>query len=384
MAKRIGISDVAKAAGVSATTVSHALSGQGKMSPQTRIRVERVAEQLGYAPNRIASALRRQRTGIVGFVSDEVATTPFAGQMVLGAQDAAAANRLLLMMVSSNGDPLVEREQINALLAHQVDAVVYATMYHRGVAVPPALFDVPTVLVNGFDSAHYFPSVVPDEQAIGEAATDALIVMGHRSIALVTIDDDTPAKVGRLRGHRIALARAGLSDNPRLTVSVGVERNAAATGIARVAFASFLEAGNRPTSVVCFNDQIAMGVYQAAALFDLVIPRDLSVVGVDNLEIIAANLTPGLTTVALPHYDMGRWAVAEAANMIESAHDRGDFTMPRRGSGSSVAIATRMQCYLVQRDSIAPPAAWRASNASRRSPGRSTVADPAGYDDAGR
>ena len=151
MGKRIGISDVARLAGVSATTVSHALSGQGKVSPQTRLRVEEVASQLGYAPNRIASALRRQRSGIIGFVGDEVATTPFAGQLVLGAQDAAAEAGFLLMMVNSNRDAEVELGQIRALLAHQVDGIVYAKMYHREVEVPAVLGQLPVVIADAYD-----------------------------------------------------------------------------------------------------------------------------------------------------------------------------------------------------------------------------------------
>ena len=90
MGKRVGIVDVAAAAGVSVTTVSHALNGRGQVNPETRARVERVAAELGYSPNRIATALRNQRSGIIGFVSDEIATTPFAGRILLGAQDASA------------------------------------------------------------------------------------------------------------------------------------------------------------------------------------------------------------------------------------------------------------------------------------------------------
>ncbi|MBC7725114.1 MAG: LacI family DNA-binding transcriptional regulator [Burkholderiaceae bacterium] len=344
MAKRIGISDVALAAGVSATTVSHALSGQGQMNPQTRLRVERIATELGYAPNRIASALRRQRSGIIGFVSDEIATTPFAGQLVLGAQHAAAARGFLLMVVNSNRDVLVERSQINALLAQQVDAIVYAKMFHNEVDVPGILHQVPTVLVDAYDRLAHFPAVVPDEEQIAESATELLIASGHRRIAHLTIEEDTPAKTGRLRGYRRSLERAGIAFDPSLVVTAHVERGAAATGIARVAFASFLESGKRPSGVFCFNDQFAMGVYQAAALFDIRIPHDLSVVGVDNLEIIAANITPGLTTVALPHYEMGRWAVETAAGLV-SPVSGGETPVP--------PSPKRMSCYLVERESVA-------------------------------
>lgn len=354
MGKRIGISDVARLAGVSATTVSHALSGQGKVSPQTRLRVEEVASQLGYAPNRIASALRRQRSGIIGFVGDEVATTPFAGQLVLGAQDAAAEAGFLLMMVNSNRDAEVELGQIRALLAHQVDGIVYAKMYHREVEVPAVLGQLPVVIADAYDISNAFPSVVPDEEQIAESATDFLIAHGHRAIAHLTIRDDTPAKTGRLRGYRRALERAGVPFDPDLVIEADVERGAAATGIARGAFGRFLESGMRPSGVFCFNDQFAMGVYQVAGMFGLSIPRDLSVVGVDNLEIIAANLTPGLSTVALPHYDMGRWAVQRVVAQMKA------------GAPSLTSEArTKMQCYLVERDSVAVPSSVSAHPVTR-------------------
>ena len=344
MAERVGISDVARAAGVSVTTVSHALSGRGKVSAVTRGRVEKLADEMGYAPNRIASALRRQRSGIIGLVSDEVATTPFAGQLLLGAQDAAAARGFLLMVLSSNRDPLVERDQIDALIAQQVDAIVYATMSHQHVRVPAALAHRRAVLVDAWDPDADLPGVIPDEREIGETATDLLITQGHRRIAHLTVAENTPAKLGRLEGYRIALERAGLDYDEELVITTPVERGSAATGLARVALGSFLRtaAEGRPTAVFCFNDQFAMGAYQAAALFGLRIPVDLSVVGVDNLELIAANLTPGLTTIALPHYEMGRWAVERAIELVDGA------AVP--------PVSVRMPARLIDRESVSVPA----------------------------
>lgn len=346
MVKRIGISDVAAAAGVSVTTVSHALSGQGTVSARTRGRVEQVALELGYAPNRIASALRSRRSGIIGFVSDEIATTPFAGQVVLGAQDAASAAGLLLMVVNSNRDPAVERTQIRALLAQQVDAIVYAKMYHQRVEAPAILRELPTVLVDAFDPGQRFPSVVPDEEQIAETAVGSLIAAGHRDIVLFTVEDDTPAKLGRIRGYRTMLERHGIAFDERMIVTADVERGSPRTSQTRVAFTEYLASGARPSAVFCFNDQFAMGVYQAAAASGLSIPHDLSVVGVDNLEIVAANLTPGLTTVALPHYDMGRWAVQTASAMID------DVGGALRAAGHD-PDPKRMPCLLVERESIA-------------------------------
>lgn len=335
--KRVGIREVAQAAGVSATTVSHALNGRGQVSPATRMRVERTAAELGYSPNRIASALRRQRTGVIGFVSDEIAVTPFAGRIVLGAQEAAAELGALLMVVNTTGKPDVEHAQIAALLAQRVDAIVCATMYHRPVRLPAQLAGVPTVLVNTFDADVPVSSVVPDEEGIGYAATRRLLEAGHRDVAHLTITAPVPAVAGRLAGFRRAAAEAGV--RPRVVEVPGPTANAAA---GRAAFRRAVAADPAPTGVVCFNDLMAMGVYQVAAIeLGLRVPEAFSVMGVDDLELVAAEVLPGLTTVALPHYEMGRWGLARAVELV------GDRALP--------PVTVRMPGALVERASVAPP-----------------------------
>jgi LacI family transcriptional regulator len=336
--KRVGIHDVARAAGVSPTTVSHALNGRGQVSAETRSRVERAATELGYSPNRIASALRRQRTGVIGFVSDEIATTPFAGRILLGAQDASAELGTLLMVVNSNGDAEVERAQIGALLAQRVDAIVYASMSHRRSVVPTLLAAVPTVLVNTFDPESEVVSVVPDEEGIGYTAAQRMLEAGHRSIVHLSIEQPGPAVEGRQRGYEKALTEAG-AEAP--VVRVPGRANAAA---GRAALRLAVAAHPDLTGVVCFNDLMAMGVYQVASIeLDLPIPERLSVIGVDNLETVAAQLQPGLTTVALPHYEMGRWGLARAAALAA------DRAVP--------VEQTLLPGPLVERDSVGPAAA---------------------------
>ena len=334
MADRIGIHEVAVAAGVSTTTVSHALNDRGKVSPGTRERVQRVAQELGYRPNRIASALRNQRTGVLGFVSDEIATTPFAGRIVLGAQEAAAERGQTLMVVNSNGDPEVERRQIEALLAQQVDALLYATMFHRVVTAPAVAGRTPLVLVNATDPTAAVPSVVPDEHAAGRSATRVLLEAGHRRIVHLTLTDEREAVDRRIGGHLAAMADAGLA--PRV-VRVPGPGNAEA---GRRAMEQALREEPDLTAAFVFNDPMAMGVYQVAYGRGLRIPDALSVISVDNLEIVAAELQPGLTTLELPHAAMGRWAVEEAGRLLGGAeqpveHARMEAPLVRRGSVST-------------------------------------------------
>lgn len=332
--KRVGITDVASAAGVSITTVSHALSGQGKVSDRTRRRVLDVAAELGYAPNRLASGLRSKRTGIIGLVSDEVATTPFAGRIVLGAQEAAAERGWLMVVVNSGNDRLVEQRQLDALLAQQVDAIVYATMSHRPSDVPEALRSIPTVLVNtqdeGFDSSW----VVPDSFLIGTDATRHLIDHGHERIAHLTIAEPGLGRDGRVAGYRAAMEEHGLSP-----IIVSTTEGATAVG-GRDAAEQLFEQHPEVTAAFCFNDQMAMGLYQSAAQHGVQVPDELSVVGVDNLELVAGALLPGLTTIALPHYEMGRWAIDQVERLLEHEH-------------ASAVVHELYRCELVERDSVA-------------------------------
>jgi LacI family transcriptional regulator len=283
--------------------------------------------------------LRLKRSNTVGFVSDEIATTPHAGRIILGAQDAAAEHGLLLLMLNTGGDPELERKEIDLLLQRQVDGVLYASMYHRVVEVPERLRTVPTVLLDARSDDLSVPSVVPDEVQGGYTAVRELVRHGHRRIGFVTNVDDIPATHGRLEGYRRALAEAGITHDPQLVVA---ETSDAAGGY-RAALA-LLRATPRPTALFCFADRMAMGAYRAAAELGLSIPADLSVIGFDDQELICDGLFPGLTTVALPHYEMGARAVAQLLALTGAP-----------GQEPGPVTQEMLPCPLVARASVASP-----------------------------
>ncbi|WP_165067105.1 LacI family DNA-binding transcriptional regulator [Marisediminicola senii] len=335
----MGIEDVARAASVSITTVSHALNGRGQVAPSTRERVQRIAVEMGYVPNRFASALRGHRSNILGFVSDDIATTPFATRVVLGAQDAASERGQLLVVVNSNSDSAIESRQISGLLTAQVDAVVYARMFHQGATVlPRELMNIPTSLVDTSDDRGVIPSVTPDEKQIGRLATETLLAAGHTRIAHLTVSATGRGSVGRMEGYTNAMKAAGLEPQ----VFTGGDPGTSAAG--RIAFAAMLEAGAHDvTAVFSFNDPMAMGIYQGAGLAGIEIPGDLSVISVDDFEPVAAALLPGLTTVSLPHYAMGYWGVESALALLESP------------STADLPLQTRLEGTLVTRGSVTTP-----------------------------
>jgi LacI family transcriptional regulator len=338
VAGKVGITDVASAAGVSISTVSIALNDVegARINPETRDRIRRIAERMGYRPNRLARALRLQRSGIIGFISDRVVTTPWAVRMIVGVQDAFRESGQLVVLVNTEGDAALEAREIATLRQQQVDGILYASMYHRQVDPPDLLQDIPTVLLDADTTNPKFSWVVPDEGAGARTAMKELLSHGHRRIGFVTNANDIPATHLRLRGYKSALKQAGIRFDPTL-VSAGQPTAEGGYRAAR----HLLERHDRPTGLFCFNDRMAMGSYRAAAELGMRIPVDLSVVGYDNHRDIAAGLFPGLTTVQLPHYEMGVWAARHLLDLIASKEEQ-----PKHA---------RLRGQLIRRESVTSP-----------------------------
>lgn len=333
------MNDVAAAVGVSQATVSLVLNNAGgsRVAESTRQRVLDAANELGYRPNAAAKTLRDGKAGLIGFIGDVVASSPFAGRIVEGAQERAWADDKLLLTVNTGGDPRLEAAAIDSLLAHRVSGIVYASMYHRKLRVPDVLDEVPTVVLNAEDISGQRRAVVPDEFGGGRLATQTLLDAGHRRIAMINIErlaSGLPAAVERYNGFVDAHTRAGLSVDPRL-VHEG-DGNPQAGYDHTMALMSL---DSPPTAIFCANDRTAWGAYQAMQTLRLDVPGDVSIVGYDNQETLAPFLRPGLTTLELPFVEMGRRAV--------------DLLLG--GATNQPDGPERVECPLVVRDSVAAP-----------------------------
>ncbi|GAB3662262.1 LacI family DNA-binding transcriptional regulator [Actinocorallia lasiicapitis] len=335
--RKVGIRDVAAEAGVSMTTVSHILNNVAgaRVNGETRERVLEVAQRLGYAPNGLARGLRMRRSGLIGLIGDEIATTPYAGKIVLGAQQVVQRHGGILVVTDAGGDPDVEEQAALQLLSRQVEGVLFAAMYHRNVTVPASLEGAPVVLLDAICDDPAYSSVVPDEVAGGRAAARVLLDAGHRRLGFINDVEDIPARHGRRIGFLDEARRAG-------GVSVAETECEPWAHTGRIAALEMLRSPDRPTGVFAFNDRIAMGVYQAAAENALRIPDDLSVVGFDDMEVISQGLRPALTTVALPHLEMGAWAAEQLFRLIE-------------GASSPPPTRHQLQGSVIHRFSVAPP-----------------------------
>lgn len=310
----VTLQDVAHAAGVSIATASWAVNDNKdvRIPEETKKRVRRIAKSMGYRRNALASGLARGRSDSIGFISDGVATSPFAGQVIRGAQDEAWRNGKILLVVDTNGDSRIEHSALSFMLERQVEGIVYSSWVHHEVVPPKELRQVNSVLVNCYDRDSTYPAVVPDEVQGGLTATNLLIAAGHKRIAFINQSESSPASVGRLRGYRQALEQAQISFDPSLVIFAKADQEGGYGAVD-----ALMKTG--ATAVFCHNDRTAMGLYDALRERGVRVPDHLSVVGFDNQEVIAAHLHPGLTTVALPQYDLG---VLGVRMLLEPSSDR--------------------------------------------------------------
>lgn len=340
-AKRPTMADVARQAGVSQTTVSFVMNNvaTANIPDETRVRIWEAVRELGYRPNAVAKGLRTSQSHTIAFITDEIATTPYAGDVIKGAQDLAWASGKVLVVVNTGGSPEMAAAAVEMMLERRVDGIIYAAMHHQVVSPPPGIREVPCVLVDCYCTDRSLPSVVPDEVTGGMDATALLLRQGHRRIGFINLEAELPAAIGRLEGYRRALATHGVPFDPSL-VRHGIGNAHSGYTYAR----ELLGAHDRPTALFCATDRTAMGAYDAIRECGLTIPHDVAVVGFDNQTIISEYLRPPLTTLQLPHYEMGQWAVRYLLARAGEGH-RGVTTLP---------IQETLRCPLIERASTQP------------------------------
>lgn len=336
--KRITMTDVARAAGCSQSTVSVVLNNTPniKISAETKTRVLAAIDELGYRPHK-TRPVSASRTQQIAIIFDRIATSPEAVVSIDGAREAAWESGHIVCAFQTFNDAEMEPLTIQAALGNAVDAIIYAAIMTRQVEVPDLLHNagIPVVLLNCYANDYAFPAILPGEVAGGHRATNVLIAAGHRRIAHITGEMWMDAARDRLKGHRHALASADIPFDPALVregnwqTSAGYEQTNALLNLA-----------DPPTAIFCSNDRMAVGCYEALKERGLNIPGDVSVIGYDDEE-IARHLTPPLTTLVLPHREMGRWAVEKALSLARSKAVR--------------FRPTKLECPLIERASIAPP-----------------------------
>ena len=309
--KRVTIRDVARFARVSHQTVSRFINGENHIAPLTRARVEQAITKLRFHPSYIARSLVSRQTKTVGLVMGDVAS-PFFPDVARGAEDVLAAAGYSLILSSSRRDPERELRNVRHLLERSTDGLILGAPQ----CPPDELAElarragVPMVFLNREAKGPHVAAVWIDWPGATTEVVTYLAGLGHRRIALV-VPSRSDARVGnREDWYRPALVRAGLGPERALIL-----RDAMSLEGGHGAGQRLLALEPRPTAAICHNDVMAIGLLQACAERGVRVPRDLSIVGWDDVP-YASLVTPPLTTVRVPRYELGQAAARRLLDLM--------------------------------------------------------------------
>ena len=299
------LQEVARAAGVSMSTVSRAISRPDMVHAETRQRVEAAVRELGYRPSRVARRLRVAQglSDLVGLVIPDL-QNPFFADLARGVEDVAARHGYTVLI--GNSDESVEKETryLNVMTAEAVDGIILPPSCEgRSAAVDLARAGVPLVCVDRRLDRAKVDTVLVDNVRGALEATEHLIALRHRRIGYLEGKQGVSTTRERLEGYRSALARHSIADDPALVLS-GDSRPESA----RLLTTELLQSAGRPTALLVGNGMMTIGALEAIHALGLRIPEDVAVIGYDDMPWARA-LTPALTVVRQPGYELGSRAM---------------------------------------------------------------------------
>ncbi|NUT47485.1 MAG: LacI family DNA-binding transcriptional regulator [Saccharothrix sp.] len=347
--KRVTLADIAEAVGVSSTTVSLVLSGRARdlrISSDVQSRVRAAAERMGYRRGAVSAGPRAGRPPIIGFVSDTVATSRLAGEMIKGAVEAARDLGFTLVLGETEGDAALEHTLLRTLHQHHTAGVILASTRTRVVEVPEDLGATAAVLLNALPAQRSsLSSILPDEVEAGRAAARVLLEAGHRDGIHVIGAGPDPADVPD--GAVAAVERlVGLHDEFDSAYVTVESARPCRSWLPESGFDATrdLLARTRPRALVCLDDHLALGACQALQHAGLRVPNDVSVVSFGDHP-VSSWIRPRLTTVALPYRELG----VKAVEVLVGDLRRPTGEAPDQGTAHRVPMPVRL------RDSVGPP-----------------------------
>jgi len=317
------LADVARAANVSTATVSRCLNSPDQVVRQTRERVLKAVSDLGYAPNFGARALAARQTHTIGAIIPTMENAVFA-RGIQAFQEELVRHGKTLLIASSAYDETLEAEQIRTLVARGADGLLLIG-YHRETEIYEFLRkrSVPSLVAWSFDAAQEQPAIGFHNVNAMAALARLVIRQGHRKIACISapIASNDRAR-GRVAGIRLAMSEAGLDADALIVTQTpyGIENG-------EKAFRDIRARAPETTAVMCVNDVLAIGALRSAREMELRVPEDISVTGFDDIE-IALLAEPALTTVHVPHREMGRRAARMLIQLVESRQSRESVELP--------------------------------------------------------
>lgn len=298
----VTVSDVAKLAGVSESTVSRAINDKPDISAKTKEHVLKVAKDTGYAPNLLARGLRSRKTKTIGVVITDI-SNPFFGTVVRGIEDVLQKKQHSIILCNTDEKYQREEESIKVLIEKRVDGLLITPVGEKNLDILRLKrYGIPFVLVGRRINLPEIPYVVNDDELGGFLATQYLINKGHRRIFYISGPLHISSASERLAGYKRALVQHGQEVNERLVRIITPRMDAAYKLMKRL-----LLKKRDFTAIFTFSDFVALGVMRALHERGLAIPEDVAVVGFDDVE-VSSTLEVPLTTVHLSKYRLGKKA----------------------------------------------------------------------------
>lgn len=295
-AERIRIYDVARVAGVSVATASKALNDTGRMTDATRTRVKQAAAALGFRPNAMARALTQQRSFTIGLLTNDTYGR-FTLPVMAGINEALVDHGVSVFLCGIEDDAALGKVHVDAMLDKQVDGII-ATGKRIDRRLPVDLSNLPVPVIYAFTQGpEDAVTLVSDDEQGARDATEHLIAVGRRRLVHITGPASFASVAARAQAFRSAAGNGAEVLHGEWSEAWGQE-----------AVALLWSGGHPPDAIFCGNDQIARGVVDALRERGVSVPRDVSVVGFDNWEIVAAATRPPLTTVDMNLKELGREA----------------------------------------------------------------------------
>ncbi|MHB8494406.1 MAG: LacI family DNA-binding transcriptional regulator [Casimicrobiaceae bacterium] len=302
---RVTVKDVAALAGVHPSTVSRALTiGTKRVTPELVARVTEAAKQLSYRPNRLARALRVERSSSVGMLIPDI-SNPAYPPIVRGVEDALRVARIPVLLASTDNDPSREAELIALMLDQRVDGLLLATATRKYAPLQTLLAaDLPVVLINRCPEKTSLPLVRGDDDRGIELAVRHLASLGHTHIAHLAGTDTVSSGNARRLAFIRTIKALGLAHEPGLIVSADQFKGPVGIELGMALTRELIRRDLPFTSVVAANDLLAIGCYKVLDSVHLRIPEDVSVIGYNDVSLVDG-LSPPLTTVHNPLYEIG-------------------------------------------------------------------------------
>jgi DNA-binding LacI/PurR family transcriptional regulator len=311
----VSLRDVARLAGVSVPTASQALNGRARISPETRHRVQEAARRLHYTPHAGARRLILGRSDSVAIVPGVNMTGIFSDlfyrAVLAGVGGVFEGSGYRMLITPALGASARTPQFIQMANAREVDGILVAGVLDRRWILELRAVGIPVVLLDNHIDDLHVPAVINDNRGGVSAATRYLAGLGHARIGFIGSAVDYPFGAETRCGYVDGLRAAGLRHDPDLEILVPID-----AACARHAASRLLSIADRPTAIVAVTDTMALGVIKAAREQGLTIPRDLSVVGMDDIE-LAAVTDPPLTTVRVRKEEMGRRAAHMLIDLIQ-------------------------------------------------------------------